>query len=32
MRKERNSEGEEKIQYLTIELIPHSWGGQGVLG
>ena len=32
MRKESNSEGEEKIQYLSIELTPHSWGGQGVLG
>ena len=32
MRKQTTKEGDEKIQYLNIELKPHTWNGQGVLG
>ncbi len=27
-----DSEGFDKIEYIKLELIPHEWSGQGVLG
>lgn len=32
MRSNLDSEGFEKIEYVKLQLIPHEWAGQGVLG